>query len=100
MLGRRALAVLAASILAGCGGVHAVARCSLELRAADGRIKASFSGADGELVLVHEGHVKWRGKGKHVFWLDDYRGADMVMVRATAPDGKVCSAHRTLSENK
>ena len=65
-------------------------------KAADGRIKASFSGADGELVLVHEGHVKWRGKGKHVFWLDDYRGADMVMVRVTAPDGKVCSARRTL----
>ncbi len=38
-------------------------------------------------------------EGKHVFWLDDYRGADMVMVRVTAPDGKVCSAHGTLSEN-
>ena len=98
MLGRRALAVLAASILAGCGGVHAAARCSLELQPASGRIKATFSGTDGELVLVHEGHVKWRGKGKRVFWLDDYRGADTVMVRVTTPDGHVCSALRTLRQ--
>ena len=90
MLGRRALAVLAASLIAGCGGVHAATeRCSVELEAVHGRIKVSSSGAEGELVLVHEGHVKWRGKGKHVFWLDDYRGADTVMVRVTSPDGKV-----------
>ena len=34
---------------------HAAARCSLELKAADGRIKASFSGADGELVARPRG---------------------------------------------
>ena len=38
-------------------------------------------------MLVHEGHVKWRGDGKRVFWLDDYRGADTVTVRVTTPDG-------------
>ena len=78
MLGRRALAALAVLVR------RRLRRrprrddaAALALQASDGRIKASFSGADGELVLVHEGHVKWRGKGKRVFWLDDYRGADM-----------------------
>ena len=94
----RALAVLAATLVAGCGGVGAAARCSLRLETVGGRIKASFSGAEGELVLVHEGHVKWRGDGKRVFWLDDYRGADIVTVRVTTPDGHVCSALRTLRQ--
>ena len=62
------------------------------------RIKVSFSGPDGDLVLVQEGHVKWRGEGKRVFWLKDYRGADSVMIRVTTPDGHVCSARRTLRE--
>ena len=100
MRGRRALAALVVLSVAGCGGVHAATTCSLALQGSGGRIKASFSGADGELVLVHEGHVKWRGKGKRVFWLDDYRGADSVMVRVTTPDGRVCSARRTLSQRK
>ena len=90
----RWLVVFAAMLLAGCSGAHA--GCSLQLEAVGGRIKASFAGPGGERVLVHEGHVKWRGEGRRVFWLDDYRGADSVMVRVAAPDGRVCSARRTL----
>jgi hypothetical protein len=98
MLGRRALAVLVALTAAGCGGVRAASTCSLALEAAGGRIKVTFSGTEGHVVVVQEGHVKWRGDGKRLFWLNDYRGADTVMVRVTTPDGRVCSARRTLRE--
>ena len=95
---RRMLAALVALFVAGCGGVGAATTCSLTLRAVGDRIKVSYSGPDGHLVLVQEGHVKWRGEGKRVLWLKDYRGADTVMIRVTTRDGHVCSSHRTLRE--
>ncbi len=97
---RRMLAAVVALCVAGCGGIGAATTCSLTLQAVGDRVKVSFSGPDGELVVVQEGHVKWRGRGKRVFWLKDYRGADSVMVRVTTPEGRVCSARQTLREGK
>jgi hypothetical protein len=94
------LAALVALVVAGCGGVQAASTCSLALEAVGGRVKVSYAGPDGELVLVQEGHVKWRGRGKREFWLKDYRGADTVMIRVTTPGGHVCSARRTLPDTK
>ena len=31
------------------------------------------------------------------FWLDDYAGADHVSIRATGPDGRICTAEKTLT---
>lgn len=90
------LALIALLGVTACGGAATAGDCSLDLRADHGRIRADFRGPDGRVVVVHEGHVAWRGRDRHRFWLDDYRGADRVMVRATARDGGVCSASATL----
>jgi hypothetical protein len=115
MLPRRAL-LLALVAVIGCGAEEAGgercgggARPALTLRPAHGAIYAKFSVEDarpGEtwrLVLVHEGHVVWRGETRVTAHggiylrrkLGDYPGADSVRVRATGPDGATCGATAT-----
>jgi hypothetical protein len=103
---RRALAVIVALIATGCGAVHGAGDCgeaTLRLASVDGRIRAQFAFADGvpwRLVVVHEGHVVWRGdagrRGER--WLPDYEGVDHVSVRAAGPRGRICTASADLAE--
>jgi hypothetical protein len=103
---RRALAVIVAMIATGCGAVHAAGTCddaTLRLASVDGRIRARFALPDGvpwRLVVVHEGHVVWRGhagpRGER--WLADYDGSDHVSVRAAGPGGGICTASADLAE--
>jgi hypothetical protein len=99
---RRLIAVLGALVIAGCGSDACPA--GLDLRPAGGRISARFTvdhaepGADWTLVVVHEGHIAWRGKGRPgPFLIDDYDGADHVLIRATGPNGRICTAEKTIS---
>src|SRR5215218_8007210 len=104
---RRAFAVIVALIATGCGAVHAAGTCdhaSLGLASVDGRIRARFTFPDDvpwRLVVVHEGHVAWRGhagrRGER--WLPDYDGSDHVSVRAAGPGGRVCAASADLPES-
>ena len=94
--------VLSALTIAGCGAGDC--RTALDLAPVNGRISAQFRvddsepGADWTLVVVHEGHVAWRGKGRPgPFLLDDYDGADRVRIRATGPNGRICTAEKTIS---
>jgi hypothetical protein len=103
---RRVLTVFVALIVAGCGAVHAAGTCdraSLGLASVDGRIRARFSFPEGvpRLVVVHEGHVAWRGHAgrRDERWLPDYDGSDHVSVRAAGPGGKVCTASADLAES-
>ena len=47
------------------------------------------------IVVVHEGHVAWRGYKHGAFTVrrrfKDYRGPDHVTVRATGSRGTVCA---------
>jgi hypothetical protein len=99
---RSRLALLVALVVTGCEADP----CSsaLDLTPAGGRIRAEFTinhaapGPDWSLVVVHEGHVAWRGRGRSgPFWIDDYDGADHVSIRATGPDGRICTAEKTLA---
>jgi hypothetical protein len=110
------LAVIVASIATGCGAVHAAGsgpcgEATLQLASVSGRIQAQFAlqragDSAWRLVVVHEGHVAWRGSGhagrRGALWLDrrlpDYEGVDHVLVRAASPRGRVCSASATLAE--
>jgi hypothetical protein len=99
---RRLIAVLGAFTIAGCGAD--TCRTALDLQPAGGRISAHFTvddaepGAEWTLVVVHEGHVSWRGKGRPgPFVIDDYEGADHVSIRATGPNGRICTAEKTIS---
>ena len=109
MIGRRLPLALALALLAGCGGdgkcgggVHS----KLSVWAEKERlIGASFTltgaepGASWRVVVVHEGHVTWRGKArvgadgtlKVKRRMDDYPGADRVAVRAYGPGGATCA---------
>lgn len=93
-------------LLAGCGSVQAATDCAtLDLRAERGEIAATVrvtAAEDVHLVLVHEGHVAWRGT-RHGPFMDthhmkDYSGPDRVSVRATGPDGKVCTKTDQVSD--
>jgi hypothetical protein len=97
--------VLGALVITGCGA--GPCRTALDLRRVDGRIGARFTidradpGPGWSLVVVHEGHVAWRGKvHRGRFWMDDYDGADHVSIRATGPNGRICTAEKTLSAGK
>src|SRR3954468_11219142 len=110
------LAAIAALLIGGCGStVQAADRCAEAKLAAwpeAGEIRAQFelrhapAGAPWEIVIVHEGHVAWRGRTaldrRGALWLDrrlpDYEGADRITVRAAGPHGRVCSASRTLPD--
>ena len=99
---RSLLAVLVALSIAGCEADPCAT--ALELAPVHGRIGARFTvdhaepGPGWKVVVVHEGHVAWRGTGRPgLFWLDDYDGADHVSIRATGPDGRICTAEETLA---
>jgi hypothetical protein len=115
---RRALAAIVTLVATGCGAVHAAGagvcgEATLHLASADGRIQAQFAlqragdGVPWRLVVVHEGHVAWRGRGhagrRGALWLDrrlpDYEGVDHVMVRAAGPRGRICTASADLAES-
>jgi hypothetical protein len=114
---RRALAAIVALVAGGCGAVHAAGagECgepTLQLAAVDGRIQVQFAlpragdGVPWRLVVVHEGHVAWRGRAhagrRGALWLDrrlpDYEGVDHVSVRAAGPRGRICAASAELAE--
>jgi hypothetical protein len=99
---RSRLAVLVVLLFAGCDADPCAT--ALDLTPVGGRISAHFTvdhaepGTGWRLVVVHEGHVAWRGRGRPgPFWLDDYDGADHVSIRATAADGRICTAEETLA---
>ena len=99
---RSLLAVLGALAIVGCDADPC--QTALDLAPVGGRISAHFTidhaepGPEWRLVVVHEGHVAWRGKGRPgPFWMDDYAGADHVSIRATGPNGRICTAEKTLS---
>jgi hypothetical protein len=93
-------------VLAGCGGAQAAADClRLDLRAQRGEIAATVqvdTATDVDVVLVHEGHVAWRGTRHGPFTythrMKDYRGPDRVTVRATGPGGTVCTKTDQVSD--
>jgi hypothetical protein len=110
MLARGLPIALALALLAGCGGHGtcgggASAKLSV-LAERDSHIGATFAlagahpGAPWRVVVVHEGHVVWRGAAragrdgalKVHRRLDDYRGVDHVTVRAYGADGATCAA--------
>jgi hypothetical protein len=99
---RSLVAVLGALVIVGCDGDPC--QTVLALDRDRGRISAHVMidhaepGPEWRLVIVHEGHVAWRGHGRPgPFWLDDYDGADHVSIRATGPNGRICTAEKTLS---
>jgi hypothetical protein len=116
MIGRCLPVLLAAVVLSACGGggqCGGGAHSELSVWAEKQRlIGAAFSLADADpgaawrLVIVHEGHVAWRGSArvdrdgalKVLRRLDDYPGADRVAVRAYGPDGATCAASARLSD--
>ena len=117
MIARRlSVVVLLLAVLAGCGGDSQCgggARSSLSVWAEKERhIGATFMlsdarpGAAWRLVVVHEGHVAWRGRalvdrngGLKVYRrFGDYTGADRVTVRAYGPGGATCAAAARLSD--
>lgn len=103
---RRRCLLLLALLLAGCGTVRAASDCvALDLRKSKGEIAATVRVRDPEdwrVVVVHDGHVAWRGTRHGPFTythrMKDYKGADHVMVRITGPGGKVCTKSDLLSD--
>jgi hypothetical protein len=100
---RSLLAVLGALAIAGCDADPC--QTALALDPVKGRISARFTidhaepGSEWKLVVVHEGHVTWRGHGRPgPFWIDDYDGADHISIRATGPNGRICTAEGTLTD--
>ena len=118
MIARSVPVLLALALLAGCGGGNQCgggARSSLSVWAErEHLIGASFSltGAQPEgrwrVVLVHEGHVVWRGSARTDARgalevkrrLDDYPGADRIAIRAHGPDGATCAATARLKSDR
>ncbi len=100
MIGRRVLALALTALLAGCGEAEpAAGDCGrLELNRSDGMIEARFTVGEADhwrIVIVHEGHVAWRGYENGAFSVrhrvKDYRGPDHVTARATGSRGTVCA---------
>ena len=116
MLARRAATALALAVLAaGCGGDSECgggARSSLSVWGEKGgklgatfRLTGAHPGDTWRLVVVHESHVRWRGRmtvgpdGALQLYrrMGDYRGIDHLSVRAYGPNGATCSAAADLS---
>jgi hypothetical protein len=94
----RALLLAVAALLAGCGAESAGECGTLLLAHRGAQIEATFTVTQDDrwrIVVVHEGHVKWRGYQHGAFTVrqrfNDYRGADHVMARATGARGAVCT---------
>ncbi|RKQ84944.1 hypothetical protein C8N24_6575 [Solirubrobacter pauli] len=94
-------------LLAGCGSAAAAGEdcLRLDLRSGHGEIEARVrvdTADDWQIVVVHDGHVAWRGERRGPFRyrhrMKDYKGADHVMVRVTAPGGKVCTKTDLVSD--
>jgi hypothetical protein len=77
----------------------------LDLHSRHGEIEARIRvdvPDDWTIVVVHDGHVAWRGKRQGAFRyrhrMKDYRGPDHVMVRVTGAGGKVCTKTDQVSD--
>src|SRR3954452_19777284 len=111
MIARRMSLTLALLALAGCGANGGGGRCGggarsrvsgwagqEQLIGAACSLKGAHEGGEWRIVLVHEGHVTWRGTAragadgalKVLRRLDDYPGADRVSVRASWSRGGDC----------
>jgi len=109
MIARRVPLALALALLAGCGGdgkcgggVQSKLSVWAEkerLIGAAFRLTGAEPGALWRVVVVHEGHITWRGKARVgedgtlnvKRQMDDYPGADRVAVRAYGPGGATCT---------
>jgi len=100
MISRRVPALALTALLIGCGEAEpAAGDCGvLELSRDRGLIEARFTVREADhwrIVLVHEGHVAWRGYENGAFTVrrrvKDYRGPDHLTVRAMGADGTVCA---------
>jgi|tagenome__1003787_1003787.scaffolds.fasta_scaffold20814884_2 hypothetical protein len=121
MIARRMSLTLALLALAGCGANGGGGRCGggarstlsawaeqEQLIGAAFSLKGAHEGGEWRIVLVHEGHVTWRGTAragadgalKVLRRLDDYPGADRIAVRAYGPSGATCAAATRLSSGK
>jgi hypothetical protein len=96
-------------LLAGCGSARAsgeVEDClRLDLHPRHGEIEARIrvdAADDWSVVVVHDGHVAWRGRRQGPFRyrhrMKDYRGPDHVMVRVTGAGGRVCTKTDQVSD--
>jgi hypothetical protein len=118
MIARRMSVALAlAALAAGCGGDSGCgggAHSSLSVwPEKDGKVGLRFAlvgahaGEPWRLVVVHEGHVRWRGSavadrdGRFELSrrMGDYPGVDHISVRAYGPGGATCSASSQLSSS-
>ncbi|MBE2320940.1 hypothetical protein DVA67_033595 [Solirubrobacter sp. CPCC 204708] len=103
---RRRLLPLLLLLAAGCGSVRAAADClTLDVRPEGKRLAATVrvgGREDWRVVIVHEGHVAWRGTAHGPFTythrMKDYSGPDRVTVRATGPGGEVCTKTDQVSD--
>src|SRR3954453_11505375 len=119
MIARCLSALLVLALLAGCGDAGnsrcgGGARPNLSVWAekqhrigATFRLAGAHPGVDWRLVVVHEGHVAFRGRArggadgglKVTHRMGGYPGADRVLVRAYGPDGATCAATARLSDD-
>jgi hypothetical protein len=117
MIARRtSVALVLAALAAGCGGdshCGGGAHSSLSIWSEKGgkvgmtfELAGARAGDPWRLVVVHEGHVRWRGRvvagedGRLKLYrrVGDYMGVDHVSVRAYGPGGATCSASAALSD--
>ena len=97
---RRRLPLVLLLLVAGCGGVQAAASdcVTLDVRTEGREIAATVNlepKDEFRVVLVHEGHVAWRGTKRgplhYTHRMKDYEGPDRITVRASGPGGRVCT---------
>ena len=103
---RRCPLLLVLLLAAGCGSEPLAAEClRLDVHAQRREIAATIAvdqPDEWRVVVVHEGHVAWRGVKRGPFRythrMKDYRGPDRVTVRASGPGGKVCTKTDQVSD--